>query len=59
MIGELSFSALAETLPGRHSGGENFFSELSTDSRSISTGSAFLALKGDKFDGHDHEWVGL
>ena len=54
MIGELSFSALAETLPGRHLGGENFFSELSTDSRNISIGSAFLALKGDRFDGHDH-----
>ena len=50
----MSFSSLAETLPARHLGGENFFSDLSTDSRNLSSGSAFLALKGERFDGHDH-----
>ena len=58
MIGEMSFSALAETLPARHLGGENFFSELSTDSRSLSSGSAFLALKGERFDGNC-SWCGI
>jgi len=54
LIGELSFSALAKTLPARHSGGEILFSKLSTDSRKIQAGSAFLALKGNKFDGHTY-----
>ncbi len=53
MIGEMSFSALAKTLHARHFGGEVYFSELSTDSRKIEVGSAFLALKGDKFNGQD------
>ncbi|HBW82624.1 MAG TPA: UDP-N-acetylmuramoyl-tripeptide--D-alanyl-D-alanine ligase, partial [Gammaproteobacteria bacterium] len=49
----MSFSALAKTLHARHFGGEVYFSELSTDSRKIEVGSAFLALKGDKFNGQD------
>ncbi|MEP7228100.1 MAG: UDP-N-acetylmuramoyl-tripeptide--D-alanyl-D-alanine ligase [Gemmatimonadales bacterium] len=30
------------------------FSSISTDSRSITSGALFVALEGDKFDGHDH-----
>jgi UDP-N-acetylmuramoyl-tripeptide--D-alanyl-D-alanine ligase len=30
------------------------FSSISTDSRSISSGALFVALKGERFDGHDH-----
>ena len=30
------------------------FSGISTDSRSIEPGALFLALKGEKFDGHEH-----
>lgn len=30
------------------------FSEISTDSRTIAPGALFVALKGEKFDGHSH-----
>jgi UDP-N-acetylmuramoyl-tripeptide--D-alanyl-D-alanine ligase len=30
------------------------FSHISTDSRSISPGALFIALSGERFDGHDH-----
>jgi UDP-N-acetylmuramoyl-tripeptide--D-alanyl-D-alanine ligase len=30
------------------------FSSVSTDSRSISPGAVFVALEGERFDGHDH-----
>ncbi len=30
------------------------FSEISTDTRSLRPGALFVALKGDRFDGHDH-----
>jgi UDP-N-acetylmuramoyl-tripeptide--D-alanyl-D-alanine ligase len=30
------------------------FSEISTDTRTLSTGALFVALVGERFDGHDH-----
>jgi UDP-N-acetylmuramoyl-tripeptide--D-alanyl-D-alanine ligase len=30
------------------------FSEISTDSRAITSGGLFVALEGERFDGHDH-----
>lgn len=30
------------------------FSEISTDTRSLKAGALFVALKGERFDGHDH-----
>jgi len=30
------------------------FSEISTDTRTIAPGALFVALKGERFDGHDH-----
>ena len=30
------------------------FTEISTDTRSIQSGALFVALKGERFDGHDH-----
>jgi UDP-N-acetylmuramoyl-tripeptide--D-alanyl-D-alanine ligase len=35
-------------------GGTVTFSGITTDSRSVATGSLFVALKGERFDGHDH-----
>lgn len=35
-------------------GGARQFSEISTDTRSLGPGALFLALTGDRFDGHDY-----
>jgi len=40
-----------ELPPGRNPA---TFSGISTDSRSVSTGALFVALEGERFDGHDH-----
>src|SRR5215210_5668651 len=40
-----------ESPPGRS---PVMFSHISTDSRSISAGALFIALSGERFDGHDH-----
>ena len=49
-----SESALREALglPGKPGGLS--FSGISTDSRTIQPGSLFVALSGERFDGHDH-----
>jgi len=40
---------------GSESSGENFrFTEISTDSRAIKRGALFVALQGERFDGHDY-----
>lgn len=44
--------ALAHALNAEHVGAEVDFSSLSTDSRNISQGQLFIALKGERFDGH-------
>ena len=38
---------------GRTSGGDMLFTGVSTDSRSIRAGDLFVALRGERFDGHD------
>jgi UDP-N-acetylmuramoyl-tripeptide--D-alanyl-D-alanine ligase len=46
---------LAETaaaLGGRASGGDALFTGVSTDSRSLRQGDLFVALRGERFDGH-------
>jgi UDP-N-acetylmuramoyl-tripeptide--D-alanyl-D-alanine ligase len=35
-------------------GGDQMYSAISTDSRAIPPGALFVALKGDRFDGHDY-----
>jgi UDP-N-acetylmuramoyl-tripeptide--D-alanyl-D-alanine ligase len=47
---------LAEAGPllgARHSGGDALFSGVSTDSRSLKRGELFVALRGERFDGHE------
>lgn len=44
---------LAKAIPGNETGGSFSCRGISIDSRSIKPGQAFLALKGDNFDGHD------
>jgi len=40
-------------VPAAHPGSATEFSAVSTDSRSLPPGALFVALKGDRFDGHD------
>ncbi len=49
-----SLAATAEHLNGRHLGADARFRAVSTDSRTISSGDLFVALKGPHFDGHDY-----
>ena len=43
----------AAALGARTSGADVLFTGVSTDSRSISEGDLFVALRGERFDGHD------
>ena len=43
----------AAALGGRASGGDAQFTGVSTDSRSIREGDLFVALRGERFDGHE------
>ncbi|HEY8250727.1 MAG TPA: UDP-N-acetylmuramoyl-tripeptide--D-alanyl-D-alanine ligase [Burkholderiales bacterium] len=43
----------AAALGGRASGADALFTGVSTDSRSIKEGDLFVALRGERFDGHD------
>ena len=42
----------AAALGGRASGGDALFTGVSTDSRSLREGDLFVALRGERFDGH-------
>lgn len=42
----------AAALGGRASGGDALFTGVSTDSRSLRDGDLFVALRGERFDGH-------
>lgn len=53
MIGSIRLSELQARLNTRLVGGDAEFSRLSTDTRSIQPGDAFLALRGERFDAHD------
>ena len=48
----LTLSALASAL-GKAETREDLVTAISTDSRTIGSGSVFVAIKGEKFDGHD------
>ena len=50
----LKLSATARLLNGTHSGPDREFTSVGTDSRVITPGMLFVALKGDRFDGHDY-----
>src|SRR5574341_2524658 len=43
----------AAALGARTSGADALFTGVSTDSRSIRAGDLFVALRGERFDGHD------
>lgn len=49
----LSMQTLAELTGGQLFGGNISFTEVTTDTRKISAGCLFIALKGERFDAHD------
>ena len=50
----MSISTAAQALAGRVIGEDVQFNDVSTDTRSIEPGALFIALRGDRFDGHDY-----
>lgn len=53
MIGALSLNELAERCSARKLEQDISFVSVSTDSRKIQKGDLFVAIRGDRFDGHD------
>jgi UDP-N-acetylmuramoyl-tripeptide--D-alanyl-D-alanine ligase len=54
-VGELARVLSARGVPAELSGdGRVGFSSVSTDSRTLSAGALFVALRGERFDGHDY-----
>jgi UDP-N-acetylmuramoyl-tripeptide--D-alanyl-D-alanine ligase len=49
----LSLSAAAKAINAGYSGADVTFSGVTTDSRAAAPGDLFVALKGERFDGHD------
>lgn len=54
-LGELARVMSANAMPSEiHGDGRAGFSSVSTDSRTLSEGALFVALSGERFDGHDY-----
>jgi len=49
----MTLAEAARVLGARHSGPDARFSGVSTDSRALKRGELFVALRGERFDGHD------
>ncbi len=49
-----SAAALAQICGGRLVNGDSAFDEISIDSRTLASGSLFVALRGPNFDGHEY-----
>jgi UDP-N-acetylmuramoyl-tripeptide--D-alanyl-D-alanine ligase len=49
----MQLAEAAAALRARSSGGDALFTGVSTDSRGIRAGDLFVALRGERFDGHD------
>jgi UDP-N-acetylmuramoyl-tripeptide--D-alanyl-D-alanine ligase len=55
----LTLSDLAQVTGGRLVGANTPFANVSTDTRSLSSGALFVALKGPNFDGHEYTAAAL
>src|SRR5262245_44986403 len=51
--GMMDTIAAARVVGGRAVGAPALFTRVTTDSRAIAPGDLFVALKGERFDGHD------
>jgi UDP-N-acetylmuramoyl-tripeptide--D-alanyl-D-alanine ligase len=49
----LDLAGAAQAMSGRLVGGNASFAGVSTDSRALAAGELFVALRGERFDGHD------
>jgi UDP-N-acetylmuramoyl-tripeptide--D-alanyl-D-alanine ligase len=49
----MQLAEAAAALGGRTSGADVLLTGVSTDSRSLRAGDLFVALRGERFDGHD------
>src|SRR5690606_15007205 len=52
--GVMSLAEAAAVLGARLTGGDHVFHSVSTDTRTLEPGALFVALRGDRFDGHDY-----
>jgi len=50
----MRLSEVASVVDGKLSGGDCFFTGVSIDSRKIQSGDLFVAIPGEKFDGHNY-----
>jgi len=50
----MSLADAAHVLGARAEGGDAGFESVSTDSRTLESGALFVALRGERFDGHDY-----
>ena len=50
----MSLSAAAVFADGRTSGGDPVFTGVSTDTRTLQPGDLFVALRGERYDGHTY-----
>src|SRR3982074_2752624 len=48
----MRLSAAAAAVSGRTSGGDPEFNGVSTDTRTLRAGDLFIALRGERYDGH-------
>ena len=55
----MTLSLAARAVQGRHLGPEATIAGVTTDSRNIATGDLFVALKGERFDGHEYVALSL
>ncbi|MDR0576290.1 MAG: UDP-N-acetylmuramoyl-tripeptide--D-alanyl-D-alanine ligase [Candidatus Accumulibacter sp.] len=53
MSARMDLRAAAQAMGGTVAGGDAVFLGVSTDSRTVAAGELFIALRGERFDGHD------
>jgi len=54
MIGSTRLAEVAEFLSAKHRGANVPFQFVSTDTRTLQPGDLYVALIGERFDGHDY-----
>jgi UDP-N-acetylmuramoyl-tripeptide--D-alanyl-D-alanine ligase len=55
----LTLAALAQAIGGRLAGPDSRFTAVSTDTRTLPPGALFVAIRGERFDGHEYAQAAL